>query len=116
MLSHFFSRFFLLLVRGLCWTLPRGHTAGARWVKDLVQEVAEAWAGPLLLVAVELGRWRRFAVMAIMAAAALKANQLEVHAATAAVRKGTGRGTLCRASSLTYVSQNFIDHRLRGHA
>ena len=29
-----------------------------------------------------------FAVMAIMAAAALKANQLEVHAATAAVRRG----------------------------
>lgn len=55
-------------------------------------------------------------MMAIMAAAALKANQLEVHAATAAVRKGAGRGTLCRASNLTYVSQNFIDHRLRGHA
>lgn len=46
--------------------------------KGLVQEVAEAWAGPLLLVAVGLGRWKGVAVEAIMAAAAIKANQLEV--------------------------------------
>jgi hypothetical protein len=35
-----------------------------------------------------VGKVKGFAVMAIMAAAAFKANQLEVHAATAAVRKG----------------------------
>lgn len=32
------------------------------------------------------------------------------------VRKGAGRGTLCWASSLTYVSQSSIDRPIRGQA